>query len=471
MTEVNTTICAISTPPGVGGIATARVSGPEAIAIVSKIWKGANLAKAATHTVHLGTILDSQAQPLDQAVATIYRAPKSFTGEDTIEITIHGSRYVQRELITSLINAGAKIAQPGEFTRRAFLSNKINLVEAEAIADIIASSSRAANQIAITQLRNGFSRKLTELREQLLQLASLIELELDFSEEDVTFASRKQLIDTAKAIDTEVNRLKNSFKTGAAIKDGIPVAIAGKTNAGKSSLLNSILEDERAIVSDIHGTTRDIVEENIEIGDYLFRLMDTAGIRSTEDTIEQIGIQRSIDTIRKARLILAVIDSTDQVDKEFIQTLIDNAEQNINNPSIIFIFNKRDISTTSESDLKSAIDALLPSSIDRHYISLSAKNRDNIQGLLQTMTQIIDNEVNPDQSQENILITNARHLQILTEAAQSTGRLLQSLTSNISGELIAQDIRQTIAILGEITGDISSQQILNNIFSRFCIGK
>lgn len=471
MTIGNSTICAISTPPGVGGIATARVSGPDAITIVSKIWNGTNLEKVASHTAHLGTILDTESKPLDQAVATVYRAPKSFTGDDTVEITVHGSRYVQRELINTLINAGARIAEPGEFTRRAFLANKLNLAEAEAVADIISSSSRAAHRIAMTQLRGGFTRKLSLLRDKLLQLASLVELELDFSEEDVTFASRKQLVDTAREIDAEVNRLKNSFRTGAAIKDGIPVAIAGKTNAGKSSLLNAILEDDRAIVSDIHGTTRDIVEENLEIGDYLFRLMDTAGIRQTDDKIEQIGIERSLATIRKARLILAVIDSTQPIDNKFIDTLITNTAENPNEPIILFILNKTDIANQSHDEIKSAIDNRLPDNIKRRYISISATNGTNISLLLQSMTQIIDKESNPDQSQENILITNARHLQILTEASLSTERLLQSLSSSLSGELIAQDIRQTISILGEITGDISSQEILNNIFQRFCIGK
>lgn len=471
MTTGNSTICAISTPPGVGGIATARVSGPDAITIVSKIWEGTDLNNVASHTAHFGTILDTEAKPLDQGVATVFRAPKSFTGDDTVEITVHGSRYVQRELINSLINAGARIAEPGEFTRRAFLSNKLNLAEAEAIADIISSSSRAAHRIAMTQLRGGFTRKLSQLREKLLQLASLVELELDFSEEDVTFASRQQLVDTAREIDAEVNRLKNSFRTGAAIKDGIPVAIAGKTNAGKSSLLNAILEDDRAIVSDIHGTTRDIVEENIEIGDYLFRLMDTAGIRQTSDKIEQIGIERSIATIRKARLILAVIDSTQPIDTEFIDILATNANENPNDPTILFILNKTDISTQSHDEIKSVIDHQLPEYIKRQYISISATDGTNIPMLLHSMTQIIDKETNPDQSQENILITNARHLQILTEASHTTTRLLQSLASSLSGELIAQDIRQTISTLGEITGDISSQEILNNIFQRFCIGK
>ena len=471
MTIGNSTICAISTPPGVGGIATARISGPDAISIVSKIWKGADLAGATTHTAHLGTILDSELKPLDQGVATIYRAPKSFTGEDTVEITVHGSRYVQRELINSLITSGAKIAQPGEFTRRAFLSHKINLAEAEAIADIISSSSRAAHRIAITQLRGGFTRKLAQLRDKLLQLASLIELELDFSEEDVTFASRRQLVETAREIDIEVNRLKSSFKTGVAIKDGIPVAIAGKTNAGKSSLLNAILEDDRAIVSDIHGTTRDIVEENIEIGDYMFRLMDTAGIRETDDKIEQIGIERSLNAIRKAQLILTVIDSTDSIDTGFINTLATNAAENPNDPTIIFIFNKTDLAPEAAKTLEEAIETLLPSQVSRHYVAISATDRTNLSSLLDIMTNIIDEQANPEQSQENILITNARHLQILTEASQSTARLLQSINDNLSGELIAQDIRQTISILGEITGDISSQEILNNIFQRFCIGK
>ncbi len=281
----NDTICAISTPHGTGGIAVARISGPDAIAITDKIWKGKPLENAPTHTAHLGEIIDTNGEVLDQGVATIFRSPKSYTTEDTVEISVHGSIWIQRELINTLVKAGARIAERGEFTQRAFAAGRFDLAEAEAVADLISSSSRAAHRIAMNQMRGSVSRRLETLRNSLIELASLLELELDFSEEDVEFASRDRL--TALAIETkeEIQRLVATFNTGAAIKNGIPIAITGKTNAGKSSLLNALLGDDRAIVSDIHGTTRDIVEDTIEIGDYLVRFQDTAGLRHTDDEI------------------------------------------------------------------------------------------------------------------------------------------------------------------------------------------
>ncbi|MDE5632789.1 MAG: 50S ribosome-binding GTPase, partial [Muribaculaceae bacterium] len=277
MNTTNDTICAISTPHGSGGIAVARVSGPDAIQITDKIWKGKTLATVASHTAHLREVLDSKGDILDQAVATVFKSPSSYTSEDTVEISVHGSRWIQRELINSLINAGARLAGRGEFTSRAFAAGRFDLAEAEAVADLIASSSRAAHRIAINQMRGSISRRLDTLRQSLIELASLLELELDFSEEDVEFASRERLLNLASETKAEIERLVGSFNTGAAIKDGIPVAIIGKTNAGKSSLLNALIGDDRAIVSDIHGTTRDIVEDTIEIGDYLVRFQDTAG--------------------------------------------------------------------------------------------------------------------------------------------------------------------------------------------------
>jgi tRNA modification GTPase len=302
-------ICAISTAPGVGGIAVARVSGPEAINIVDKIWHGKKLADVASHTAHLGNIDDRSGNTLDQAVATVFRAPASFTGEDVVEISVHGSTYIQAELIATLVAAGARLAEPGEFTRRAFTAGKMDLAQAEAIADLIASQSRAAHRVAMSQMRGGVSKRLAQLRDQLIELASLLELELDFSEEDVEFASRTRLIDIAQQIYAEVTRLHKSFDAGSAIKNGIPIAIVGDTNAGKSSLLNALVGDERAIVSNIHGTTRDIVEDTVTIGNNLFRLMDTAGLRDTTDPVEQIGIERSHRAMQKASITLLVTDA------------------------------------------------------------------------------------------------------------------------------------------------------------------
>ncbi|MDE7376855.1 MAG: tRNA uridine-5-carboxymethylaminomethyl(34) synthesis GTPase MnmE, partial [Muribaculaceae bacterium] len=303
------TICAISTPAGSGGIAVARISGPQAVAIADSVWQGRPLSQAASHTAHLGTVMDG-AEPLDQAVATVFRAPRSFTGEDVVELSVHGSTYVQRRLIQILIDAGARLATPGEFTRRAFAAGKMDLAQAEAVADLIASQDRAAHRIASRQMRGAFSQRLAALRQQLTDLASLLELELDFSEEDVEFASRRQLLDIARQIQDEVTRLAASFRVGQAIKTGIPVAIVGPTNAGKSSLLNALLGDDRAIVSDIHGTTRDIVEDTLAIGDYTFRLMDTAGLRHTADAIETIGIERSRRAAASATIVIALTDAT-----------------------------------------------------------------------------------------------------------------------------------------------------------------
>ena len=277
MTDNKETICAISTPAGVGGIAVARVSGCDAIDIVNKVWRGKSLIEAESHTAHLGTVIDEQGDAIDQAVATVFRNPRSFTGENVVEIAVHGSRWVQRELINLLVRSGCRIAEAGEFTRRAFANGRMDLAEAEAVADVIASSSRAAHRIAMSQMRGDFSRKLTQLHDQLLDLASLLELELDFSEEEVEFASREKLLSLAQEIHNVVSRLASTFATGSAIKDGVPVAIVGETNAGKSTLLNQLLHEDRAIVSDIHGTTRDTIEDTIEIGDTLFRFIDNDG--------------------------------------------------------------------------------------------------------------------------------------------------------------------------------------------------
>ncbi|MDE6485330.1 MAG: tRNA uridine-5-carboxymethylaminomethyl(34) synthesis GTPase MnmE [Duncaniella sp.] len=352
MTTDNTTICAISTPPGIGGIAVARISGPHAIDITDSIWQGQPLAGASSHTAHLGTIVDTDGKMLDQAVATVYRAPRSFTGEDTVELSIHGSAYIQRRLIETLISAGCALAQPGEFTRRAFTAGKMDLAEAEAIADVIASNSRAAHRIAVTQMKGAYSRRLNELRAQLLDLAALLELELDFSEEDVEFASRENLRKIAHDIHTEVTRLHSSFAAGQAIKDGIPVAIVGATNAGKSSLLNTLIGDDRAIVSDIHGTTRDTIEETLETGDYLFRFIDTAGLRETDDTIERIGIQRTRQAIDRAMITLLVIDPASIPDKGIIENTLPTDPTR----HLIIAINKTDLH--SPADIEATIAAL-----------------------------------------------------------------------------------------------------------------
>ncbi len=461
------TICAISTPPGIGGIAVARVSGPESIMITQSLWKGVDLSQVKSHTAHLGNILDCDGSVLDQALVTVFKAPNSFTGDNVVEISVHGSKYIQRQLINALISSGARLADPGEFTRRAFISGKLDLAQAEAVADMIASSSKAAHRIAINQMRGGFSKRLSSLREQLLELASLLELELDFSEEDVEFASRKKLLKIAIDVNTEVNRLLHSFKSGSAIKDGIPVAIVGETNAGKSSLLNTILGDDKAIVSDIHGTTRDIIEDTIEVGDYLFRFMDTAGLRDTTDKIESIGIDRAYSAISHARIVILVIDLTQPLNTQPLQYIHNNIESD-DLTKLIIALNKSDLDGTvlTTNEIREALkDCKISSEV--RILPISAKNGTGIDALLKELQKTVA----ANDETDNVMITNLRHCEALTKAADSSQRVISGLQDNLSGDLIAQDLRETIFHLGTITGNITSQDILTNIFSRFCIGK
>ena len=461
------TICAISTPPGIGGIAVARVSGPESIMITQSLWKGVDLSQVKSHTAHLGNILDCDGSVLDQALVTVFKAPNSFTGDNVVEISVHGSKYIQRQLINALISSGARLADPGEFTRRAFISGKLDLAQAEAVADMIASSSKAAHRIAINQMRGGFSKRLSSLREQLLELASLLELELDFSEEDVEFASRKKLLKIAIDVNTEVNRLLHSFKSGSAIKDGIPVAIIGETNAGKSSLLNTVLGDDKAIVSDIHGTTRDIIEDTIEVGDYLFRFMDTAGLRDTTDKIESIGIDRAYSAISHARIVILVIDLTQPLNTQPLQYIHNNIESD-DLTKLIIALNKSDLDGTvlTTNKIREALkDCKISSEVT--ILPISAKNGTGIDALLKELQKTVA----ANDETDNVMITNLRHCEALTKAADSSQRVISGLQDNLSGDLIAQDLRETIFHLGTITGNITSQDILTNIFSRFCIGK
>lgn len=458
------TICAISTPAGRGGIAVARISGQRAIDIAQAIWHGKALSDVASHTAHLGTVDDSEGEPLDQAVATVFRAPRSFTGEDVVELSVHGSTYVQRALIAALIAAGARLAAPGEFTRRAFAARKMDLAQAEAIADIIAADSRAAHRLAATQLRGSFSAQLTELREQLVDLASLLELELDFSEEDVEFASRERLKALANDIYRVVKHLHDSFSAGNAIKSGIPVAIVGPTNAGKSSLLNTLVGDDRAIVSDIHGTTRDTIEEVLAIGDYTFRLIDTAGIRHSDDSIEQIGIQRSLQAIERASIVVVLNDITTALPADscdMIKRIAGTPDKHV-----ILALSKADLahSPIDISGLKANLDTP-----DIVIETITTTRRDGIDSLRAALQSIADEMSNDGVA--DIMVTNLRHAEALGAAAESTERVISGLRDGIPADLIAEDVRETIAHLSDITGDIPSSELLNTIFSRFCIGK
>ena len=459
------TICAISTPHGTGGIAVIRISGPQAISYTSQCWKGAPIADMASHTAHLGNILFADGQMLDQVVLTIFRAPNTFTGEDVIEISCHGSMWIQQQIVNRLIECGCQAASAGEFTQRAFANHRIDLSQAEAIADVIAASSRAAHRIAINQMRGAFSNQLADLRTQLLDFVSLIELELDFSEEEVEFADRTQLLTLANHILDIITRLANSFATGNVIKNGLPVAIAGETNAGKSTLLNYLLHDDRALVSNIHGTTRDVIEDTITLGGTLFRFIDTAGIRHTHDTIEAMGIERTFKKINEAQLVLWLIDGTNP--PQHLAQLSTEILPHTAGKQLIAVVNKDDcLNDEQRQAITDALTQLLPP--DAQHIFISAKQQT---ALTQLQNMLIEAAALPEADESQVIVTNARHYQALTRAQQALQRAIQGLTDGLSGDFVSQDIREAMHYLGEITGEITTHDILGNIFSRFCIGK
>lgn len=466
MTIADDTICAISTPPGVGGIAVIRISGSEAIKTADRLWRGKPLAKAATHTCHLGDIVDpTNGQQLDQAVATVFRAPKSFTGEDVVEFSVHGSKWIQTELMRLLVDNGCRIARAGEFTRRAFASGKLDLAEAEAVADVIAATSRSAHRLAASQMRGDFSRVLESLRNQLLELASLLELELDFSEEEVEFASREKLLTLACEIQTLVNRLAASFATGQAIKDGIPVAIVGEPNAGKSTLLNHLLSDNRAIVSDIPGTTRDTIEDTIQLDGTTYRFIDTAGLRDNPaDEIEALGIDRTISKIRNARIVLWLI-APDTPDDTLLSLNRDITANITPGASVLIIINKIDKTPVSDTDVKRILKL---TGSDTEPLRISARTGEGIDRLTATIRENADLE---SAGTTDVIVTNSRHYEALHAASESISRVIAGLKTGLSGDFIAQDLRETIHHLGTITGTITTPEILQTIFSKFCIGK
>lgn len=461
----NSTICAISTPHGMGGIAVIRISGPEAIHITSQCWQGADISKMPSHTAHLGNILFADGEILDQVVLTIFRTPNSFTGEDVIELSCHGSVWIQQQIVNRMIEAGCRAAAAGEFTQRAFANHRIDLSQAEAIADVIASASRASHRIAINQMRGAFSSQLAQLRSQLLEFVSLIELELDFSEEDVEFADRSKLKALANEILDVISRLADSFATGDVIKNGLPVAIAGETNAGKSTLLNYLLHDERALVSDIHGTTRDVIEDTITLGGTLFRFIDTAGIRQTTDTIEAMGIQRTFKKIDEARLVMWIIDGTTAT--QHIPQLCHDILPHTSGKRLIAVVNKDDLLTSSQREqISQILSHELPS--DAQQIFISARQHTALDKLQEMLIQIA---IQPEADGNQVIVTNARHYEALIRAKEALTRAIQALNDSISGDFVSQDIRECIHYLGEITGEITTHEILGTIFSRFCIGK
>ena len=458
LTMYNNTVCAISTPYGSGGIAVVRVSGASAIQIVDTLFCGRkSLMEAKAYTVHYGEISRSsgirnpESEILDQVLVSIFRAPHSFTGEDVVEIACHGSMYIQQTLLQWLVDAGCQLAKAGEFTQRAFLNGKMDLTEAEAVADLIAAQTKAEKDLALSQLRGGISNELAKLRERLLTFTSLVELELDFADhEELEFADRSELFALAQEIDTTIGKLVGSFKTGNAIKQGIPVAIIGAPNVGKSTLLNALLGEERAIVSDIQGTTRDTVEDTLVLDGMLFRFIDTAGLRQTEDTIENLGIERSRQAAQKAAVLIHLQDATEPVD---ILSELDD----INEKKIIQVYNKVDLLSKEARRRED----------DEARIYLSAKS-----GHVEVLKQELITYAREQYDTRNaVTISNTRHYEALVRAQEAIKRVQDGLQMQISGEFLSMDLQDCLSALGEITGQITSQEVLNNIFGKFCIGK
>lgn len=462
----HSTITAISTAPGIGGIAIIRVSGNEAISLCDQVFQPKNKAirfvDQVANTVVFGSVVDDAGETIDDVLVSLFRAPHSFTGEDVVEISCHGSAFIQQQILHLLIEKGCRLAMPGEFTQRAFLNSKMDLAQAEAVADLIASGSAASHRMAMNQMRGGFSKKLTNLRTQLLDFVSLVELELDFSEEDVEFADRTQLKELALEIENHISTLADSFRVGNALKNGIPVALVGETNVGKSTLLNLLLNEEKAIVSDIHGTTRDTIEDIVNVRGIAFRFIDTAGIRNTTDTIESMGIERTFRKIEQASIVLWILDCTQL--SEHIEWLTEKIEKKADGKKVIMIFNKIDKITPEEREVLSQ----LFSQFECERIFISAKNKINIQQLEEALVRASQiPEINPG----DVVVSNIRHYEALRQALLAIQRVIENIENGLSGDFLSQDIRECMFYLGEITGQISNDEILGNIFGKFCIGK
>ena len=471
----NDTICALATAQG-GALSVVRISGSDAISIAASVFTprgGKPLEERCSHTVVFGDVCDVQGHTLDEVLLTIMRAPHSYTGEDTIEISCHASSYITRELLINLIEHGARQAEPGEFTMRAFLAGKMDLSRAEAVADLIASGSRATHRLALNQLKGGFSRQLSQLRDRLLHLTTLMELELDFSEEDVTFADRSHLIDLCAEIETAISCLVDSFGVGNAVKNGIPVVIVGETNTGKSTLLNALLNEERAIVSDICGTTRDTIEGTMNIGGTTFRFIDTAGVRTTTDIVEQIGIQRALEQLGKSNIALWVIDPT--MESEAMDSTAAKLLSQCRGKRLAVLVNKCDVTdpVTLSRTMQWATkmiekngDGVEWESADMWAISAKlGTNMDMLHDFLQTSAAL------PELSDDAVVVTNIRHYEALRAALDDIRRVQQAMHDGLPGDLVSEDLRLCINHLSEIVGSVSSDLVLQNIFKNFCIGK
>nr|WP_315005966.1 tRNA uridine-5-carboxymethylaminomethyl(34) synthesis GTPase MnmE [uncultured Capnocytophaga sp.] len=461
------TIVALATATGVGAISVIRLSGKEAIELSDKVFKtvsGKPLFEAPSHTVHLGTI-KSENQVIDECLATIFKGKKSYTGEPVVEFSCHGSAYITQEVIKLCLANGARLAEAGEFTKRAFLNGKLALNQAEAVADLIASDSKASHQVALQQMRGGFTSEIEDLRQELLNFASLIELELDFSEEDVEFADRSQFEQLLKRIKTTLQTLIQSFSAGNAIKNGIPVAIVGKPNAGKSTLLNTLLNEERAIVSDIAGTTRDTIEETLHIAGVTFRFIDTAGIRDTKDQIEAIGVEKAKEKIKKAQIVLYLYNEKENTTDEVIHFVTENYHKEA---KFILLHNKIEDLQEGIPPFDNEILASIPEKYIFSQLRISAKENINIDELKKILSLYVKN-LSP--SAGNTIITNIRHYEALNNALQALEKVEEGMQIHLSGDLLAIDIRETLYHLGSITGAVTNDELLGNIFSRFCIGK
>ena len=471
MTNSEECICALATPAG-GAIGIIRLSGSEAIRLTDKVFvsvSGKQLSAAKPNTLHYGEIKDKDGHTIDDVLVSVFRAPLSYTGEDSTEISCHGSRYILQQVLQRLIEVGCRQAEPGEYTRRAYMNGKMDLSQAEAVADLIASTNKATHQMALSQLRGHFSSELTLLREKLLKMTSLLELELDFSDhEELEFADRSELRALAAEIEKKITTLAHSFETGNALKQGVPVAIVGKTNVGKSTLLNRLLHEEKAIVSNIHGTTRDVIEDTTLIDGITFRFIDTAGIRKTDDVVENIGIERTYQKMEEAKIVIWLLDALPT------EAEIEDMKEKNQGKKLLMVFNKIDEISFDKAVLPSDENSQTSSSISLSdenvsILNISARTGENVSDLEQALVKAADI---PEITENDVIVTSARHYEALLRADESLSRVLESMDMGMSGDIIAEDLKMVLEELGEITGgQISSQETLNNIFKHFCIGK
>lgn len=457
---LNSTIVALATPPGTGALGIIRLSGPATFPIVDDIFIGADLLKAKSHSIHFGHIVGKDGDTIDEVLVFLFKGPHSYTGEDVIEISCHGSSYILQRVIERCLEKGATMAQPGEFTMRAFLHGKMDLSQAEAVSDLIASQSAASHRIALQQMRGGYSDKIQDLRKQLIHFAGMLELELDFAEEDVEFADRTQLIKLVEETRKTIHALIDSFRLGNAIKNGVITVIAGRPNAGKSTLLNRLLKEERAIVSEIAGTTRDTVEEVINIKGINFRLIDTAGIREAQDQIEEIGVQKTMEKIGQASLLLYVFDVSQMTADEVTSDLKKLENKNL---QLVVVANKMDLNPYAKAE-----EYVSPQLRQDQFIPVSAKNDMNVEYLKDYLYDLV---AGSHLSSESVIVTNTRHIGALQKTDEALEKVLTGFAQQITSDFIAMDMRQAIYHLGEITGEISTDDLLEHIFKNFCIGK